>query len=221
MTASPAQLVMPFAPATSYNPADFIRGSANESALSLVERWPDWPYSLVVLHGPKGCGKTHLAHVFAARSHAVFIDPARIGTQPADALLTGGHAWVIDGLEAVRDEAALAQLINHARARGDYVFMTAAQPPAKLPLQLRDLQSRLAAMPEIALGLPDEALLMGVLAKEFADRQLRVAPDLLQYALTRLERSFEAAQQFAGWVDEASLATGKRVNLSLLRQLLR
>lgn len=221
MTYRPSQMVMPFMATTSYQPEDFIQGNANEAALGLIERWPHWPYSLVVVHGPKGCGKTHLAHVFAARARAIFLDVAAIGRVPADQLLTGHHCWVLDGLEQVRDEAALAQLINHARARGDYVLMTASVAPAQLPFTLNDLRSRLTAMPEIALGMPDDALLTGVLAKEFADRQLRVPPDVLHYAITRLERSFEAAQQFAARVDEASLQSGRGIKLTLVRELLR
>jgi chromosomal replication initiation ATPase DnaA len=221
MPAQPTQLVMPFAPTVSYQPEDFIHGPANEAAFDLIARWPDWPYSLVVLHGPKGCGKTHLCHVFAAQAQAMFLDPARIGTAPADQLLAGHHCWIIDGLERVADSAALAQLINHARARGDYLLMTASTPPAQLAIALPDLRSRLAALPEIGIALPDDMLLSAVLAKSFADRQLRVAPQALAFAVARLERSFEAAQHFAALVDEASLATGARVNMVLMRQILR
>jgi chromosomal replication initiation ATPase DnaA len=135
------QLVMPFAPPTSYEPADFIRGQANAAALALVEQWPDWAYSIALVHGPKGCGKTHLAHAFAARSHATFLGAERIGSRPADQLLVGNHAWVIDGIEAVTDAPALAQLINHARARGDYVLMTATNSAAELPFTLPDLRT--------------------------------------------------------------------------------
>lgn len=220
MAGASTQMVMPFASATSYHAEDFIRGEGNDTALNLIERWPDWPYSLVVVHGPKGSGKTHLAHVFAQRTNAQFIPPSRIGNAPADQLLAGGHAWVIDGLDAVKSEDALAQLINHARARGDYVLMSASCPPSQLPFTLKDLTSRLTALPEVALGEPDDALLMGVLAKAFADRQLRVGPDILQYAVVRLERSFEAAQRFAQQVDDASLASGRGVTLPLIRTVL-
>lgn len=215
----PQQMVMPFVPATSYRVEDFLCGGANAAALGLIGRWPDWPYSLVVVHGPAGCGKTHLAHLFAARSRALFIPPERVGGIPADQLLTGGHCWVLDGLEQVADAAALAQLINHVRARGDYLLMTARRPPAQLAVPLKDLQSRLSALPEIALGLPDDALLTGVLAKAFADRQLRVAPAVLHYAVARLERSFAAVQAFAARVDEASLASGRPVTMRLVRAL--
>ncbi len=220
MAMASTQMVMPFASATSYHAEDFIRGDANAHALALMERWPDWPYSLVVLHGPKGSGKTHLSHVFAKRTNAQFIAPIRIGQLPADQLLAGHHAWVIDGVQGVKSEDALAQLINHARARGDYVLMTADAPPSQLKFELKDLTSRLTALPEVALGEPDDALLMGVLAKAFADRQLRVGPDILHYAVARLERSFEAAQRFAQQVDDASLASGRGVTLPLIRGVL-
>lgn len=215
------QLVMPFAPATSYAPEDFVRGESNEEAHTLIHSWPNWPYSLMLIHGPAGCGKTHLAHVFAGRSQASMLDPARIGTAPADQLLTGNHAWILDNVHRVTHEAALAQLINHARARGDYMLLLADAPASQLPFTLPDLRSRLAMLPAVTLGAPDDALLMGVLAKAFADRQLRIAPDVLAYAVARLERSHAAAQQFAAQMDQLSLARGRAVTLPLVREALR
>lgn len=214
------QLVMPFARATSYEPADFIQGSGNEEALALIDRWPDWPYSMVLLDGPKGCGKTHLSHVFAARARATFLAPERVGKATADQLLTGNHAWVLDGIEAITDAPALAQLINHARARGDYVLMTAHCPAPALPFTLPDLRSRLLALPSISLGAPDDALLMGLLAKQFADRQLRITPEVLALAVQHIERSYESAQAFVRALDLRSLAKGKAVTTALVREMI-
>lgn len=215
------QLVMPFAPATSYAPEDFILGESNADAHRLVHQWPDWPYSIMLIYGPKGCGKTHLAHVFAARAGAGMLAASRVGAAPADQLLTGNHAWVLDDVGHVTDAAALAQLINHARARGDYLLLLADSPASQLPFTLPDLRSRLTMLPAVALGAPDDALLMGVLAKAFADRQLRIAPDVLSFAVTRLERSYAAAQQFADEMDRLSLARGRAVTLPLVREALR
>ncbi len=212
------QLVMPFARTTSYEPEDFIRGNANEQALDIVHRWPDWPYSIVLLYGAKACGKTHLAHVFAAKSRATFIDAARVGSVPADQLLTGNHCWVLDDLAVVTDEAALAQLINHVRARGDYLLLTAVNSAAAQNIALPDLRSRLLALPTITLGAPDDALLMGVLAKQFADRQLRISPEVLSYAAQQLERSYEAIHAFVRAVDRLSLERGRAITLPLVRE---
>lgn len=210
------QLVMPFAPEVSYRAEDFIAGAANMNALSLIEQWPDWPYSLVMVQGEKGSGKTHLSHVFAGKSNAVFLDAARVGSMPADQLLAGSHCWVLEDIHTIRNEAALAQLINHARARGDYLLLTSARWQVTLP----DLASRLKALPTVSLGSPDDGLLTAVLAKDFADRQIRVAPDTLYYAVTQLERSYAAAQDFAAKLDAASLSRGRKINLALVKECL-
>ncbi len=214
------QLIMPFAAAPSYHAADFIRGAANAEALAWMERWPDWPYSIILLHGPSGSGKTHLAHVFAEKSGAAMIDPARIGSRPAEQILTGNHSWVIDGLDEVTEEAALAQLINHVRARGDYVLMTARESAHQHVFKLPDLSSRMKALPAVALGAPDEALLSGVLAKAFADLQLRIAPEVLSYAINQLERSYEAVHQFARAMDHLSLTRGRAITIPLVKEAL-
>jgi chromosomal replication initiation ATPase DnaA len=221
MSGGQQQLVMPFVAPPSYAVEDFIQGDANAEAYRLVTGWPDWPYSLMLLHGPKGSGKTHLAHVFAARTQATMLDVARIGSAPADQLLTGNHCWVIDNLDRVQDQPALAQLINHARARGDYVLLLANAPAARLAFDLPDLTSRLAMLPAVALGAPDDGLLMGVLAKAFADRQLRIAPEMLHYAVARLERSYETVQQFASELDKLSLTRGRAITQALVREALR
>jgi chromosomal replication initiation ATPase DnaA len=214
------QLVMPFSSEPSYHAADFIRGAANAEALRWVESWPEWPYSMVLLTGAPGSGKTHLTHLFAARAKATLLDVARIGSAPADQILAGNHCWVLDNIDRVADAPALAQLMNHVRARGDYVLMSASAPAGQLPFTLPDLRSRLLALPSVALGAPDDALLAGVLAKEFADRQLRVSPDVLNYAATHLERSYAAMGQFAARMDALSLSRGKPITLALVRQVL-
>lgn len=214
------QLVMPFARATSYESADFIRGESNGMALDIIERWPDWPYSILLLYGPEACGKTHLSHVFAARSRATFLDAARVGTAPADQLLTGNHAWVLDDIASIGDEPALAQLLNHARARGDYLLLIARESAAEQAFTLPDLRSRMLALPTIALGSPDDALLMGVLAKQFADRQLRIAPEVITYISQNLERSYEAISQFVRAMDQLSLTRGRAITIPLVREVL-
>lgn len=215
------QLVMPFARSTSYEPADFIRGASNEEALALIDQWPHWPYSIVLVHGPEGSGKTHLAHVFAARTRASLLEGSRIGKVPADQLMVGNHCWVLEDIDRINDQAALAQLINHARARGDYLLLTAKAAAGHLAVTLPDLRSRLLALPTLTLGAPDDALLMGVLAKQFADRQLRIAPEVLQYAAHQLERSYTAAGDFVKAMDRLSLERGRAITVPLVREALK
>ena len=59
------QFPLKFKPRTDFGRDDFLVADCNREALNMVEMWPNWPFFAVVLYGPEGCGKSHLAHVFA------------------------------------------------------------------------------------------------------------------------------------------------------------
>ncbi|HYW60187.1 MAG TPA: chromosomal replication initiator DnaA [Xanthobacteraceae bacterium] len=200
---------------------DFLAGPSNAGALALIDRWPDWPAPAVALVGPEGSGKSHLAAVWAeiagARSiasHAVA--PAALPT----ALATG--ALVVEDLRpGACEEAALFHLLNLAREAGAYLLITARASPAGWPVALRDLGSRLRALPVVTLAPPDDVLLRAVLVKLFADRQLAVDESLIGYVATRIERSFAAARTVVDELDREALRQKREVNRALAVQLLR
>src|SRR5215467_1577792 len=59
--------------ATRFGRGDFLVSDSNRAAFDLVERWPDWPSRALALYGPPGSGKTHLAHLWCARSGGTLI----------------------------------------------------------------------------------------------------------------------------------------------------
>ena len=97
--------------------------------------------------------------------------------------------------------------------------MAARQPPASWTIALPDLDSRLRGVLAIGIGLPDDALLGAVLVKHFADRQLHVAPEVIAYLLTHMERSFGAAAEMAARLDVVSLRERRAITVALARQL--
>ncbi|TIR44269.1 MAG: hypothetical protein E5X53_38855, partial [Mesorhizobium sp.] len=64
---------------TGYSRDELVVSGTNSQAVALVDRWPDWPSPVVVLAGPAGSGKTHLASIWRARAGAVKVDAGRIG----------------------------------------------------------------------------------------------------------------------------------------------
>ena len=91
------------------------RRACNREALAWLERWPDWPAPALVLHGPPGCGKSHLARIWAARSGAA---PARSGSAAAPASEPRRAPRCSIPAEPVADELALLQLYNRLREQG-------------------------------------------------------------------------------------------------------
>ena len=203
-------------PATRYGRADFIVSDSNRVALEMIERWPDWPARALVLHGPAGSGKTHLAYLWRARSGAMLVtgDAAALG-EPARLPAT----LVVD--DAARaPERVLLHLYNMALERGGHLLLTLPAPPAALPIALPDLASRLRSLPVAGIAPPDDALLAAVLGKHFADRQLLVAPDVFAFLVARIERSFAAAAAIAARLDLLALETHRKVTVKMARAVL-
>ncbi|HUZ74412.1 MAG TPA: DnaA/Hda family protein [Stellaceae bacterium] len=199
--------------------ADFLVAPSNAAAVAWLDRWPDWPGPALVLVGPAGSGKTHLAHVFAARAGAIRLGAADVTVSDLCDRLGAAHAAVLDRAEAAEEEAFL-HLYNMLAERGGHLLAIARQAPARWDIGLADLRSRLRAAPVASIAPPDDALLSAVLVKLFADRQVQVGEDVVAYLLARLERSFAAAQRAVAALDRAALAAQRRVTVPLVRAVL-
>ncbi|MGE5201093.1 MAG: HdaA/DnaA family protein [Acidobacteriota bacterium] len=213
------QLILDLGHRPALGEADFMVAPCNRQAVQWLDRWPDWPAPALTIQGPPGCGKTHLARVFAARSGAVLISAGALTTDGVPDLLGAARAAVVDDAERATPEALL-HLYNLLAERGGHLLLTAAEPPARWADTLPDLRSRLAAAPTVAVAPPDDALLAALLVKLFADRQLAVAEEVVLFLLHQMERSFEAARQLVAALDAAALREQRAITIPLARVVL-
>ncbi|MCB9947860.1 MAG: DNA replication protein [Rhodospirillaceae bacterium] len=208
----------------SFAPEDFLVTESNREASAWVDRWPDWPGPAIVIHGPRGAGKSHLLAVWCRRAQASGIDGTALGQGEAGdpgRWLGDREARIgIDDADRVvgnpDGERALLHLYNAVAERRGTMLLTAGRPPAHWRLDLADLASRLRAAPAVALTAPDDTLLAVVLAKLFADRQLRVPGDVIGYVAGRIERSFPAAERAVDEIDALSLRLRRSITLALV-----
>jgi chromosomal replication initiation ATPase DnaA len=213
-----SQFAFEFPHRPAFGADDFLVAPSNEAAVDYLDRWPAWPSSAVVLHGPPGCGKTHLAHVWRARSGAVLRGAAAL-TPDTVPELAANAAVIIDAAERAA-ERPLLHLINLVAERKGHLLLTAPAPAVRWTTALPDLRSRLVAMPDIAMLAPDDALIGAVLLKLFADRQLSVTEDVIVFLLHHMERSFAAARRLVAALDRAALVAHRRITVPLARQVL-
>jgi DnaA regulatory inactivator Hda len=216
-------MTLPFEQRTSLAGEDFLVSTGNRDAVAWVDRWPDWPAAALVVFGDPGCGKTHLASVFLARTHGRMLAHDPVADVPPDVLLDGASTAVIDDadrLVAAGIEEPMLHLYNTAVETGCCLLLTASQPPARWSIRLPDLRSRLNSCPLAGIGPPDDGLMAALVAKLLADRQLRVDQEVIGFMLTRMERSFDAARRLVTRIDEASLKQQRPITVPLVRSVL-
>jgi len=196
---------------------DFFVSSANETSVALIEHWHAWPANKLLLCGPAGSGKSHLAHVWAALSGAMIITADDLGG--ADVAALARHCVVIEDADRIAgirtSEEALFHLHNLVLAEGHSLLITAQSSARSWGLILPDLASRVEATTSATLQEPDDALLSAVMMKLFADRQLLPTPEVIPYLTRRIPRSFTAAQQVVAQLDHAALTTKRPINRAL------
>lgn len=212
----PRQIPIPFEHRPALERDDYLVTPANAEAVAWIDRWPDWPGPLLAVWGPEGCGKSHLAQVFLARTGG------RLLTAPdAGAVETGG-AYVIENLDRAEtlDEEALFHLFNALKSAEGRILVTARTAPARWFIALADLASRLRGSPAVEITAPDDALLAALLVKHFSDRQLRVDAEVVAYMVPRMDRTFQAAADLVAAIDAEALARKRPVTVPLVRKVL-
>jgi chromosomal replication initiation ATPase DnaA len=216
-TDRPRQIPLALAHEPALGRDDLVVTPANAAAVSMIDRWPDWPSAVVVLAGPAGSGKSHLAAIWREWSGARTVRPdelARAGE------FSGTGPVLIDGIgEAGFDEAALFHIINAVRANGTHLLLTSRRFPLAWGARLPDLVSRLKAATTVEVHEPDDALLEGVIAKLFADRQVEVEPHVVSYIARRIERSVATAIDVVDRLDRTALEEKSRITRALASRI--
>jgi chromosomal replication initiation ATPase DnaA len=214
----PRQLALALGHAESFAREDFLSGPSNLAALALVDSWPDWPHQTVILTGPEGSGKSHLAAMWALTAGARLIAARALDPPAVPAALATGALVVEDLAPGAYDERALFHLLNLAREDGAFVLLTARIAPGGAAIA--DLGSRLKALPVVALAPPDDALLRAVLVKLFADRQLAVDENMIGYVAMRIERTFAAARAVVALLDREAMWQKRPLTRTLAAEIL-
>ena len=217
----PRQLVLDLHHSVSFAREEFVSGPSNVAAHTLIERRPDWPGRIVALTGPEGSGKSHLAAIWADESGARALSAKFLSTADVPGTLATG-ALVVEDLEAEDlDEHALFHLINLAREEDAYVLLTSRSAVASLQVTIRDLASRLRALPAVMVAPPDDVLLRSLLVKLAADRQLAFDESVINYLVNRIDRSFAAARNAIQTLDDEAMRQHRPVTRALAVELFR
>lgn len=213
------QLTFDLAVRPSLGRGDFFVSTANHLALARLDSPGTWPNGKLVLTGPKGAGKTHLAHVWAEQEAARLVTGAELAQLDIGSIDTAVAVDDADQLGA-EGETALFHLHNHLAAQSRHLLLASRAAPSRWSIALPDLRSRMEAAEVIGIDPPDDALLSAVLMKLFADRQIDVTPATIAWLTTHMDRSFAEAQRIVALLDAQALAEHRNVTRDFAQQVL-
>lgn len=221
MNDQPRQLALDLPAEPRFGREDFLVSPCNQNAFETFERWPAWPDPMLLLLGPTGAGKSHLAAIWAQRSGARVVSAAALSRVDLPELAGAGAAVIEDADRAPGVEREMFHLINLMRSGGGFLVMTGRGWPDSWGVRLPDLLSRLRLAPAVEIGEPDDALVRAVLVKLFIDRQLMVDASVVEYLVVRIERSLDSARAIVEALDREALERGRAITRPMAASLLK
>lgn len=218
------QLPLSLSHPTDFYSDDLVVTKSNKSAYELIERWPDWPMPVAVLVGPDGSGKTHFASVWADISKAQKIEPDQL--DQAITFIEKGIPVLVEDMDGVDlNEVVFFHLINsvkesHVINPKTTLLITARKGPSNWNVKLDDLASRLRSVTLATLEQPDDELLNAVAFKLFSDRQITVDPSVVEFLVSRSERSLFALGKTVDQIDRLALQRKSKITKALVSEAL-
>jgi chromosomal replication initiation ATPase DnaA len=220
MTPPPRQLTFRWPHSTSFAREDFLPAPSNIDALKAIELWPGWAGRMVMLVGPEGAGKSHLAAIWARAASAISLHGEALDESSLEACAQAAAVLLEDADSAMRAERLFFHLMNTALQNNAWLLLTSRSAPDAWGVGTPDLLSRLRLAPVVRLVAPDIELTEAVLFKLFSDRQLQVEPHVIGYIALRIERSLGAARELVDMLDSEALTQGRRINRAMANNAL-
>ena len=213
------QLLLELDYKTNFNEHDFYLSKSNSNAFNLINRWPDWEKKILNISGEKFSGKSHLANIFKLKSKAFLIKGNKIDNSIFKSLKLY-ESIIIDDFEECNDEEILYSIFNLIDQDNKYLLINSLKPINKIKYKLPDLASRSKNCLYAEIENPDDELLFAIILKNFSDRQIKIEKKIINFIISRVDRSYRKIDEFIYKVDELSLKKKKPINLKTIKEIL-
>ena len=213
------QLLLDFDYKTHFNEHDFYLSKSNSNAFNLIYRWPDWDKRILNISGEKFSGKSHLANIFKLKSKAFLIKGNEIDNSIFKSIKLH-ESIIIDDFEECKEEEILYSIFNLIDQDSKYLLINSLKPINEIKYRLPDLTSRSKNCLYAEIENPDDELLFAIILKNFSDRQIKIEKKIINFIISRVDRSYRKIDEFIYKVDELSLKKKKPINLKTIKEIL-
>ena len=210
------QLLLDFDYKTNFNEHDFYLSKSNSNAFNLINRWPDWDKKILNISGEKFSGKSHLANIFKLKSKAFLIKGNEIDNSIFKSIKLY-ESIIIDDFEECNEEEILYSIFNLIDQDSKYLLINSLKPINEIKYRLPDLISRSKNCLYAVIENPDDELLFAIILKNFSDRQIKIEKKIINFIISRIDRSYRKIDEFIYKIDELSLKKKKQINLKKIK----
>ena len=213
------QLLLDFDYKTNFNEHDFYLSKSNSNAFNMINRWPDWDKKILNISGEKFSGKSHLANIFKLKSKAFLIKGNEIDNSIFKSIKLH-ESIIIDDFEECNEEEILYSIFNLIDQDSKYLLINSLKPINEIKYRLPDLTSRSKNCLYAVIENPDDELLFAIILKNFSDRQIKIEKKIINFIISRIDRSYRKIDEFIYKIDELSLKKKKPINLKTIKEIL-
>ena len=213
------QLLLGFDYKTNFNEHDFYLSKSNSNAFNLINRWPDWDKKILNISGEKFSGKSHLANIFKLKSNAFLIKGNEIDNSIFKSIKLH-ESIIIDDFEECNEEEILYSIFNLIDQDSKYLLINSLKPINEIKYRLPDLTSRSKNCLYAVIENPDDELLFAIILKNFSDRQIKIEKKIINFIISRIDRSYRKIDEFIYKIDELSLKKKKPINFKTIKEIL-
>ena len=174
---------------------------------------------MLILYGPPGSGKTHLAHIYKEITDAKFIKKfSNVNLNQAKS----GKSFIFDDFDKVEclNENLFIHFFNEVFLNLGSMLIITSKPPNEIKFSLSDLESRIRSCISTKIELPDDDFLFSILVKELSDKKIFLNDKLCLYIIKRIKRNYESISHFTETLDLISLEQKKKITLKQIKEVL-
>ncbi len=177
------------------------------------------------IHGPFGCGKSHLLHSACKLSESsIYIGLNDLKKQPE--ILEYVHQFdlvCIDDIHSIAAqcdwESALMALCEKIKGSRCRLLVSADVPPGELGFKLRDLTNRFSAAQILKLKSISQHSKSAALVSQASTRGLSIDNNVIDFIMTRYPRDMHSLMRLLGRIERLSLEKHRNITIPFLKQL--
>ena len=202
---------------------NLYKSTCNEVAINFIYGWPKTSINnnIFCIYGPTGSGKTHISKVWMEKSNAVIFKC--LSDLSFDCFNNFDRNLIFEDVAPNKNwpENLLFEFINEIKSTRLSLLITCNLDPLKLKWKTKDLISRFTSFTNIEIKLPDDILIRKLLIKQFADRQLSLDSEQIEYISKRIERSYSSIIRIVDRVDNLALQHKKAISKNIIKEAIK